>query len=162
MSSDLDPLFTRLSLANGRHGWRSLVARAEKEEWSHEQLLLTLLEEEIAHRRTMRLGRAMRAAHFPFFSTIEEFDFSYQSTLRLIVLGSLLSPDFVSEGGSVIFEGRPGRGKTHLAIAIANRGGKTASTPSSRLLRTWSTNCRSQLRQATSASRSIASRSLTC
>jgi DNA replication protein DnaC len=121
MSSDLDPLFKRLSLANGRHTWRSLVARAEKEEWSYEQLLRTLLEEEIAHRRTTRLGRALRAAHFPFFRTIEEFDFSYQSTLRLVTLGSLLSPDFVTEGGSVIFEGKPGRGKTHLAIAIAYR-----------------------------------------
>jgi DNA replication protein DnaC len=27
----------------------------------------------------------------------------------------------VTEGGSVIFEGKPGRGKTHLAIAIACR-----------------------------------------
>jgi hypothetical protein len=53
--------------------------------------------------------------------TVEEFDFSYQSTLRLTTIGSLLAPDFVTEGRSVILEGRPGRGKTHLAIAIAYR-----------------------------------------
>ncbi len=52
---------------------------------------------------------------------MEEFDFSYQSTLRLTTIGSLLAPDFVTEGRSVILEGRPGRGKTHLAIAIAYR-----------------------------------------
>jgi len=121
MSSDLDPLLKRLHLANSRRAWRGLVARAEQEQWSYEQLLQTLFAEEVAHRRATRMHRALRAAQFPFLRTIEEFDFSYQSTLRLTTMGSLLSPDFVTEGGSVIFEGKPGRGKTHLAVAIAYR-----------------------------------------
>jgi DNA replication protein DnaC len=37
------------------------------------------------------------------------------------MLGSALSPDFGTEGRSVILTGKPGRGKTHLAIAIAYR-----------------------------------------
>jgi DNA replication protein DnaC len=121
MSSDLDPLLKRLHLANSRRAWRGLVTRAEQEQWGYEQLLQTLFAEEVAHRRATRLNRAVRAAKFPFLRTIEEFDFSYQSTLRLTTIGSLLSPDFVTEGGSVIFEGKPGRGKTHLAVAIAYR-----------------------------------------
>src|SRR5205807_1460696 len=56
-----------------------------------------------------------------FLRTIDEFDFTYQSTLRLTTIGSLLTPDFVTEGHSVILEGKPVRGKTHLAIAIAYR-----------------------------------------
>jgi DNA replication protein DnaC len=119
--SDLDPILRRLHLANARRGWRQLVARAEQEQWSYEQLLQTLFAEEISHRRTTRLHRAVHSAHFPFLRTVEEFDFTYQSTLRLTTVGSLLSPDFVTEGGSVIFEGKPGRGKTHLAVAIAYR-----------------------------------------
>jgi DNA replication protein DnaC len=121
MTTDLDPLLKRLHLANTRHVWRALVQRAEKEEWSHEHLLHTLFAEEVAHRKTTRINRAVRAATFPFLRTIDEFDFSYQSTLRLTSIGSLLSPDFVTEGRSVILEGKPGRGKTHLAIAIAYR-----------------------------------------
>jgi DNA replication protein DnaC len=121
MSDDLDPLFKRLHLANARRVWRDLVQHAEKEQWPYERLLHTLIAEEVAHRRGTRLARAVRAAAFPFLRTIEEFDFSYQSTLRLTTIGSLLSPDFVTEGGSVIFEGKPGRGKTHLAIAITYR-----------------------------------------
>ena len=121
MSSDLDPFLKRLHLANARRVWRDLVQRAEKEHWSHETLLQTLFAEEVAHRRGTRLTRAVGAAAFPFLRTIEEFDFTYQSTLRLTTIGSLLSPDFVTEGHAVILEGKPGRGKTHLAIAIAYR-----------------------------------------
>ncbi len=121
MSTDLEPLLKRLHLANARRVWRDMCQRAEKEEWSYEALLLTLFAEEVAHRRGTRLARAVRAASFPFLRTIDEFDFSYQSTLRLTTVGSLLTPDFVTEGRSVILEGKPGRGKTHLAISIAYR-----------------------------------------
>jgi DNA replication protein DnaC len=118
---DLDPLLKRLHLANARRAWRDLVQRAEKEQWSYDALLLTLFSEEVAHRRGTRLTRAVSAAAFPFLRTIDEFDFTYQSTLRLTTIGSLLTPDFVTEGHSVILEGKPGRGKTHLAIALAYR-----------------------------------------
>ncbi len=118
---DLDTLLKRLHLANARRAWRDLVQRAEKEQWPHGQLLQTLFEEEVAHRRGTRLMRAVRSAAFPFLRTVEEFDFTYQSTLRLTTIGSLLAPDFVTEGRSVILLGKPGRGKTHLAIAIAYR-----------------------------------------
>lgn len=121
MSTDLDPLLKRLHLANARRVWRDLVQRAEKEQWSYEDFFSTLVAEEVAHRRGTRLARAVRAAGFPFLRTIDEFNFTYQSTLRLTTIGSLLTPDFVTEGHSVILEGKPGRGKTHLAIAIAYR-----------------------------------------
>ena len=121
MSPDLDVFLRRLHLANARRVWRDLIQRAEKEQWSHGQLLETLFAEEVAHRRGTRLQRAVRAARFPFLRTIEEFDFSYQSTLKLTTVGSLLAPDFVTEGRSVIFVGKPGRGKTHLAIALSYR-----------------------------------------
>jgi DNA replication protein DnaC len=121
MSSDLEPLLKRLHLANARRVWREFVERAEKEDWSYEHLLYTVFAEEVAHRKQTRLSRAVRAAAFPFLRTVEEFDFSHQSTLRLTTIGSLLAPDFVTEGRSVVFEGKPGRGKTHLAIALAYR-----------------------------------------
>ena len=58
---------------------------------------------------------------FPFLKTIDEFDFTYQSIHRLSMMGSYLSPDFVTEGRCLILWGKTGRGKTHLAIAIAYR-----------------------------------------
>jgi DNA replication protein DnaC len=117
----LEEWLRRLNLANARRCWRTLVERAEREHWGYEQFLATLLAEEIAHRQGTRLRRVARQAHFPFLKTIDEFDFTLQSTVKLQVLGSFLSPDFVTDGRALILSGKPGRGKTHLAIAIAYR-----------------------------------------
>jgi DNA replication protein DnaC len=118
---ELDSLLKRLHLANARRIWRSLVEQAEKEEWSYRHFLGLLVAEEIAQRQQTRLGRLSRRAAFPFLKTIDDFNFTYQSTLRLSLLGSALSPDFVTEGRCLILSGKPGRGKTHLAVAIAYR-----------------------------------------
>lgn len=119
--AQLDAFLKRLHLANARRAWRELVQRAEREEWSYRDFLALLVSEEIAHRQQTRIARMVRRAHFPFFKTIDDFNFSMQSTVRLALLGSALAPDFVTEGRCVIFGGKPGRGKTHLAVALAYR-----------------------------------------
>ena len=111
---DLDAFFKRLHLANARRVWRDLVQRAERDAWSYHDFLTLLITEEIAHRQQTRLGRLTRPAHFPFLKTIDDFNFLHQSTLRLHMLGSALAADFVTDGRSVIFSGKSGRGKTHL------------------------------------------------
>lgn len=119
--TQLDALLKRLHLANTRRAWRELTPRAEREEWSYRDFLVLLVSEEIAHRQQTRIARMVRRARFPFLKTIDDFNFMYQSTVRLSLLGSALAPDFVTEGRCVIFGGKPGRGKTHLAVAIAYR-----------------------------------------
>jgi DNA replication protein DnaC len=119
--TDLDALFKRLHLANARRVWRDLVQRAERESWSYRDFLALLAAEEIAHRQQTRLARLTRRARFPFLKTIDDFNFTHQSSLRLHMLGSALAPDFVTEGRTLVFTDKPGRGKTHLAIAVAYR-----------------------------------------
>src|SRR2546427_517801 len=57
----------------------------------------------------------------PFLKTVDEYDFTFQSGVRLSLLGSALSADFITQGQSLVFSGPSGTGKTHLAIAIAYR-----------------------------------------
>jgi len=120
-TEDIDAMLKRLSLANTRRAWRDLCRRAETEQWSYEHMLATLLAEEIAHRTQTRISRRLRDAGFPFFKTIDDFNFTFQSTLRLAMMGSFLSPDFVTEGQCLVLSGKTGRGKTHLAVSTAYR-----------------------------------------
>lgn len=115
---NLDALLRRLHLANTSRNWRELCRRAESEQWSPRKLLAILVAEELAQRRNTRLQREVRRAGFPFLRTIEEYDFSLQSTLKLSLLGSYLGPELVSDGRCLVLYGKTGRGKTHLAVAI--------------------------------------------
>ena len=117
----LEAHFRRLNLAHMRRIYKEVAARAEKESWAYRDFLALLLAEEVARRKQTRLQRCTRNAHFPFFKTIDEFDFTLQSTLRQSLLGSYLGLDFVTEGRSLILHGKTGRGKTHLAVAIGYR-----------------------------------------
>lgn len=116
---DIDAMLKRLHLANARRVWRQLCQQAETEGWGFEKFLDVLVAEEVAHRAKTRIERVSRKAELPFLKTIDEFNFTFQSTLRMQMMGSFLSPDFVTDGRSLVLLGKPGRGKTHLAVAIA-------------------------------------------
>jgi DNA replication protein DnaC len=118
---NIDAMLKRLSLANTRRTWRDLVARAEGEQWSYHDFLSTVVAEEVAHRQQTRIQRNAQRSCFPFLKTVDDFNFTYQSTVKLALLGSALSPDFITDGRNLIFHGKPGRGKTHLAVAIGYR-----------------------------------------
>ena len=158
----LDVMLKRLHLANARRVWRDLVRRAEQEQLGYEAFLRILIQEEIAHRKGTRLRKAAAAAKFPFLKTIEEFDFTFQSTLRLAAMGSFLSPDFVTEGRSLILCGKPGRGKTHLAIAIAYRAIQNGFDASSSRPRSSSTSSPRRAAAAACAPRSTRTSTRTC
>jgi DNA replication protein DnaC len=118
---DLDGLLRRLHLPTIRRLYAELADRAEVEEMSYRDYLALLVAEEVAHRGETRIQRATRKAGFPFLRTIEEFDFQFQTAIRLSLLGSYLGPELVSAGRCLILGGSPGTGKTHLSIGIAYR-----------------------------------------
>jgi len=118
---DLAAIMRRLNLATVARLLADYETRAARESWSHRDFLALLLAEEVAHRTDTRVKKLARHAHFPYLKTIEEFDFIFQSSLRRQQLGPYLGPEFVTEGRNLILSGKPGRGKTHLAIAVAYR-----------------------------------------
>lgn len=119
--ADLDAMLKRLHLPTIRRLYAEFALRAEAEGMSYRDFLEILIAEEIAHRAQTRITRSVRKARFPFLRTIEDFDFTFQTSVRLQMLGTLLGPDLVTEGRCAIFSGPPGRGKTHLAVAVAYR-----------------------------------------
>jgi DNA replication protein DnaC len=118
---DLFALLKRLHLATVARMLAVIEERAAAESWTHREFLTALMTEEVAHRAGTRVKRLSRQARFPYLKTFEEFDFTFQSSIRRQQLGPFLGPEFVSEGRNLILSGGPGRGKTHIAIALAYR-----------------------------------------
>jgi len=90
-----------------RRLYPDLAARAEAEGMAYRDFLALLIAEEVAHRAQTRIQRCVRRARFPFLKTIDEYDFTFQTGLRLSLLGSALSPEFVTQGHGLIFGGPP-------------------------------------------------------
>jgi DNA replication protein DnaC len=150
---ELDPLLKRLSLANSRKVWRDLSGRCDSEGRGCREFLAILVAQELAHRAQTRVQRATKDADFPFLKTFEDFDFSLQPVLRPQLLAPFLGPELVAEGRNLILTGKPGRGKTMLAVAIAYRAiqnGSTARFVSAAYLvdELSAASCKGQLRQA--------------
>jgi DNA replication protein DnaC len=98
-----------------------LAERARSEGWTHEQFLTACLEREVASRQSNGGEIRIRAARFAARKTIEEFDFSFQRSLKRDVMAHLGTLDFVAAKQNVVFLGPPGTGKTHLAIGLGIR-----------------------------------------
>ena len=118
---DLAAILKRLNLATVARIFADFEQRAAAESWTHRELVVRLLAEEVANRASTRVKKLSRAARFPYLKTIEEFDFTFQNSIRRQQLGPFLGPELVTEGRNLILSGGPGRGKTHIAVALAYR-----------------------------------------
>ena len=78
-----------------------------------------LLGSQITLRNNRRLQAAMRSSRLPAIKTLEDFDFSFQPSIKREQIDSLHELGFLERKENVIFFGPPGVGKTHLAISLA-------------------------------------------
>ena len=86
-----------------------------------------LLGAQIMLRNNRRLQAAMRSSRLPGIKTLDDFDFSFQPSIKREQIDSLHELGFLERKENVIFLGPPGVGKTHLAISLA-----IAAAPSGR------------------------------
>ena len=63
----------------------------------------------------------IKAARFPARKTLEEFDFTFQRSVKKTLIEHLGQLDFLAGKENVVLLGPPGTGKTHLAIALGIR-----------------------------------------
>ena len=78
-----------------------------------------LLGAQITLRNNRRLQAAMRSSRLPAVKTIDEFDFSFQPSIKREQIENLHELGFVERKENVVLLGPPGVGKTHLAISLA-------------------------------------------
>lgn len=78
---------------------------------------------EIAARQEKSVAYRIKEARFERIETVDAFDFDHSPSTRKIKNRylKLLDSDFIAQGLSVLFVGRSGLGKTHLARALGYR-----------------------------------------
>jgi DNA replication protein DnaC len=116
---DVEGLLRRLHLPTIRRLLPVYASQAASEGWGYRDFLARLVAEEVANRNNTRIQKAARRARFPSLKTIEDFDFTYQTSLKRQMISPFLDPDFVGQGRNLILLGPSGTGKTHLCCAIA-------------------------------------------
>ena len=86
---------------------------------TYPEMLAELLGVEVTARRERYLTTRTKMAHLPFQRTLEQFDFSFQSSVDERQVKELANLAFVAEATNILLLGPPGVGKTHLAVALA-------------------------------------------
>jgi DNA replication protein DnaC len=62
--------------------------------------------------------RLVREANFPVVKTIETFNFTAQPSIDETLVRSLLKGSYIERRENIVIVGKPGTGKTHLAVAV--------------------------------------------
>jgi DNA replication protein DnaC len=84
----------------------------------HEEFLLGLTETELQVRSENRQKRRLREAKFPLMKPLETFDLDLAPDLDNALLRELATCNFIKEKRNIVFLGRSGTGKTHMATAL--------------------------------------------
>jgi len=85
----------------------------------YSEFLDLLLEDETNQRTENRRKRLYSSARLPFEKGIEDFDFTFQPSVKKAQTLELATCNFLGKRENVIFIGAPGTGKTHLSVALA-------------------------------------------
>jgi DNA replication protein DnaC len=94
------------------------LRQAKEGKIAYEEFLLNLTEIEVQVRRENGRKRRIREAGFPLLKPLETFDFEAAPDLDVRYIQELTTGEYIEEKRNVIFLGKSGTGKTHLATAL--------------------------------------------
>ena len=98
-----------------------VAQQAAKDNVDHLGFLLRLCELELLDRERRAADRRLKAAKFPNYKTLEDFDFTAQPSLNKALIAELASCQWIKSHLNLLITGPTGVGKTWIACALAQK-----------------------------------------
>ncbi len=118
---DLDTTVERLERLGLGHAAERLperLAQATKDELPVHGFLDRLLDDELTAREERRVKTSLRLSGLPTGQTLASFDFAFQPSVERSQIETLATCAWLRAKETLLIQGPPGVGKTHLSIAL--------------------------------------------
>jgi len=108
----------RVGLVRAAEQLDVLLGEAVKASVPPHRFLDRLLEEELGHREERRVRTSLKLSGLPTGQTVANFDFSFQPSIERSRIETLATCQWIRENRTLLIQGPPGVGKSHLAAAL--------------------------------------------
>ena len=118
MKALLNDNLKSLKLSTMIRNMQGHLRQAKQEKMDYDEFLLNLTEDEVLVRKENGRKRRLREAKFPLLKPLETFNFEAAPDLDARLIKELSSCEYVKKNRNIIFMGKSGAGKTHLATGL--------------------------------------------